>query len=153
MDNNDALNFFDNYKFFYDPPTGEVKIKFICNDCHKVITKNELGNYNYTVTKSNIPEYHKAKFWCKECFFHKKEDNIITHPEPELISKNFKKEKENIDVLDKIYASLYNGLGVNSDTFSKSPIINKLHDKYHDDSIEARIIAHNYLETNLKNIK
>ena len=138
---NDKLNFFDNYRFFINPYTNEIEIRFICEDCKKVITKNELGNYTVPASSGHIPLYHQSKFWCKDCYNKTKQ----------ITQKSYDKN-EHDDSLDKIYSSLYKNLGVSSSILDKSPNITNMINKHHNDDIDAKIYAHNYLETNLKNL-
>ena len=143
------IYFFNNYKFFINPNTNEIIFKFICNDCKKELDPEELGNYQFTCTSGGIPEYHKVKFWCKDCCDKKKEENIPklkepqnnTELKPELICNDYK--KENKDGLNEIYSSLYKTLGTEK-LFSKQGIGKKLSDMYHQDSIDVMIHSQKY---------
>ncbi len=62
--------FFDNYKFFINPETNEIEIKFICKDCKTLMSKEEMlkGNYQLRVAGPGGPlSYHTAIFRCVEC--------------------------------------------------------------------------------------
>lgn len=49
--------------------------------------------------------------------------------------------KKNAELLEELYSSLYNSLGVEPGLLSKTPIGNKLNKKYHHDDIDAKIYA------------
>lgn len=66
---------FDNYKFFINPETNEIEIKYICNDCKTIMTHDQMlkGQYSINVPSQGAPfAYHTAKFWCKDCALKRK---------------------------------------------------------------------------------
>ena len=69
MEDGKFSGFFNNYKFYVDPDTNELITKFVCEDCDKIMTKEEMLNGHYRISNNyNGPlHYHTAKFWCREC--------------------------------------------------------------------------------------
>ena len=66
----DFTGFFDNYKFFINPETNELEIKFICIDCKKVMDHDEMLRGRYRIHTSGPGEplqYHTAIFRCGDC--------------------------------------------------------------------------------------
>lgn len=66
----DFTGFFDNYKFFINPETNEIEIKFICKDCKKIMSKDEMlnGHHQMKISGPGGPlEYHTAIFICRDC--------------------------------------------------------------------------------------
>ena len=62
--------FFNNYKFYLNPETNELEIKFVCEDCKMIMTREEMlaGGYQMKIIGDNGPlEYHTAQFRCRDC--------------------------------------------------------------------------------------
>lgn len=59
--------YFDNIKFYLtNRKTGEMTIKFICDNCKEEMDKPY--NYQIPVSVKNIPETWKTKYLCEKCY-------------------------------------------------------------------------------------
>lgn len=60
------MAYFDNIRLYLeDNETGKIKVKFVCSDCGKEM--EEAEQYRIPV-RLNVPDYHLAEYWCKECY-------------------------------------------------------------------------------------
>lgn len=144
----DDVKFFENYKFFINPETYEIEIRFVCDYCKKVMTREEMkSHYTYPVAGFHgPPQFEKTIFWCDECDNKRKSNNNDLKIE-ELPKSDIDKKKDD-DVIEKAYTSLCNAVGIKSDLLSKTDIGTKLANKYHDE-IDTIAYTRTYLETNL----
>jgi hypothetical protein len=144
----DDVTFFENYKFFINLETHEIEIKFVCDYCKKLMTREEIGSH-YAYSTSNLngaPMFEKAIFWCDDCDnkLKNKNNNIFNLKE---IYRSDTTEKKTNDTIENIYKAMYSNLGVSKTILSQSQIGNKIINKDRDDSIDAKITALKYLDT------
>ena len=65
------MDYFKNVKLYLKPTTTsdgaqELEVKFICEDCGKELTADEIANFT-AQCNGNCVAYHTAKYYCEAC--------------------------------------------------------------------------------------
>lgn len=60
---------FENFRLYLkDSETGLLEIRYICKDCNKEMTHNDVYYWYHPVSTGGVAQYHKTEFKCEECY-------------------------------------------------------------------------------------